>query len=384
MKRDIIFVTHHLGGIGGVQRVVDQLATRFAEDGNKVTVVGCAVQSQEKYEKVQKKYQEILLYQEDIFFEKPWLFLKEKFLSKKLNTILSDLLSKSNKPIVILANPIVYLLMENSLKKFSNTAFFIGQMHSSADFVLECKGIYKVYPYIIKNKYPKLDCMMFLSDSYSEVISNHYNIPLKKFVAIPNPLPNYIEVSEESHQEKSTIISFVGRLDTVKQIDHQIQAFAQVADEFPEMIFNIYGSGNLRESLQILIDQLGMTRRVFLKGKTNQVKEVYQESLFTLLTSKSEAFPMSVVESMITGTPVLTYNCSQGVAELQTATPEMLFEPSIDELVNKMRYFLTNLDFLEEIGKRGREYVLGTYAEDIIIQKWYDLFQQLDEKKGIT
>lgn len=84
MTRDIIFVTHHLGGIGGVQRVVDQLATRFAEDGNKVTVVGCAVQSQEKYEKVQKNYHEILLYQEDIFFEKPWLFLKEKYYSKKI------------------------------------------------------------------------------------------------------------------------------------------------------------------------------------------------------------------------------------------------------------------------------------------------------------
>ncbi len=384
MKRDIIFVTHHLGGIGGVQRVVDQLATRFAEDGNKVTVVGCAVQAQEKYEKVQKKYQEFLLYQEDIFFEKPWLFLKEKFLSKKLDTILSDLLSKSNKPIVILANPIVYLLMENSLKKFSNTAFFIGQMHSSADFVLECKGIYKVYPYIIKNKYPKLDCMMFLSDSYSEVISNHYNISLEKFVAIPNPLPRYIKVSEESHQEKSKVISFVGRLDPVKQIDHQIQAFAQVADEFPDVIFNIYGSGNLNETLQSLIDQLGMTKRIILKGKTTNIKEVYEESLYTLLTSKSEAFPMSVVESMITGTPVLSYNCSQGVAELQTATPEMLFEPSIDELVNKIRHFLTNPDLLEDIGRRGCEYVLRTYAEDIIVQKWYDLFQQLEEKKGIT
>ena len=38
---------------------------------------------------------------------------------------------------------------------------------------------------------------------------------------------------------------------------------------------------------------------------------------------------MSVVESMITGTPVLTYNCSQGVAELQTETPEMLLDPSV-------------------------------------------------------
>ena len=95
MKRDIVFVTHHLGGIGGVQRVVDQLATRFAEDGNRVTVVGCAVQSKEKYERVQKNYHEILLYQEDIFFEKPWLFLKEKFFSKKLEKN-NSYLSKSN------------------------------------------------------------------------------------------------------------------------------------------------------------------------------------------------------------------------------------------------------------------------------------------------
>lgn len=384
MKRDIIFVTHHLGGIGGVQRVVDQLATRFAEDGNKVTVVGCAIQSQEKYVKVQEKYQEILLYQEDIFFEKPWLFLKEKFFSKKLDTILSDLLAKSKNPMVILANPIVYLLMEKSLKKFSNHAFFIGQMHSSADFVLECKGLYKVYPYIIKNKYPKLDCIMFLSDSYSELISQHYKIPLEKFVAITNPLPRYIEASENDYQEKSKIISFVGRLDPVKQIDHQIQAFAQVADEFPDVSFNIYGSGNLKETLQLLIDQLGMTKRITLKGKTTQVKEVYQKSLFTLLTSKSEAFGMSVVESMVLGTPVLTYNCSQGVADLQSATPEMLFNPSVGELTNKMRYFLTNPEILEGIGRRGQEYVIGNYAEDVIVQKWYALFKKLEDKKGIT
>ena len=223
-----------------------------------------------------------------------------------------------------------------------------------------------------------------LSDSYSEVISNHYNIPLEKFVAITNPLPRYIKVSEVLDNEKSKVISFVGRLDPVKQIDHQIRAFAQVADEFPEMVFNIYGSGNLKESLQSLINQLGMTKRIILKGKTTQVKEVYQESLFTLLTSKSEAFGMSVVESMVLGTPVLTYNCSQGVAELQTGTPEMLFDPSIEELATKMRYFLTNPAFLEDIGRRGREYVIGTYAEDIIIQKWYDLFQQLEEKKGVT
>ena len=60
---------------------------------------------------------------------------------------------------------------------------------------------------------------------------------MEKFVAITNPLPRYIEASENDYQEKSKIISFVGRLDPVKQIDHQIQAFAQVADEFPDVSF---------------------------------------------------------------------------------------------------------------------------------------------------
>ena len=117
---------------------------------------------------------------------------------------------------------------------------------------------------------------------------------------------------------------------------------------------------------------------------TTQVKEVYQKSLFTLLTSKSEAFGMSVVESMVLGTPVLTYNCSQGVADLQSATPEMLFNPSVGELTNKMRYFLTNPEILEGIGRRGQDYVIGNYAEDVIVQKWYALFKKLEDKKGIT
>ncbi|MFQ7801795.1 MAG: glycosyltransferase [Coprobacillus cateniformis] len=62
---------------------------------------------------------------------------------------------------------------------------------------------------------------------------------------------------------------------------HQIQAFAQVADEFPDVIFNIYGSGNLKESLQSLIDKLGMTKRIILKGKQPRLK-VYQVIVYLI------------------------------------------------------------------------------------------------------
>ena len=381
MNRDIIFVTHHLGGLGGVQRVVDQLAESFASSGNRVTVFGCGVQSGESYQKIPKNYEEILLYPQDIFFQKPWIFFQEKFITKKLEKNLIQVLEKAKNPIVILANPIVYLLMERVIKLYSNTVIFIGQMHSSADFVFDSKGLYSIYPYIIKNKYPKLDKILFLSDDYSKKISEVYQIPLKKLGAIANPLPRYINISNSGTSFNKSIISFVGRLDPVKQIDHIILAFSKIQQYFPDITLEIYGEGGERQKLESLIKSLSLEEFVKLKGRTSKVLEVYQKSYFTLLTSKSEAFPMSVVESIVAGTPAITYNCSQGVEEIQSATSELLVNNSIEELADKMKFSLQNPHQLEELALKGKKHIIDYYSEDIILNQWYQLFEELDKGK---
>ena len=380
MNRDIIFVTHHLGGLGGVQRVVDQLAESFARAGNSVTVFGCGVQSGESYQKTPKSYEEILLYSQDIFFQKPWIFFQEKFITKKLEKNLIQVLEKAKNPIVILANPIVYLLMERVIKLYSNTVIFIGQMHSSADFVFDSKGLYSIYPYIIKNKYPKLDKILFLSEDYSKKISEAYQIPLKKLGAIANPLPRYINISNSVGSFDKSIISFVGRLDPVKQIDNIILAFSKIQQFFPYITLEIYGEGVERQRLDNLIQSLSLGDFIKLKGRTSKVLEVYQKSYFTLLTSKSEAFPMSVVESIVSGTPVITYNCSQGVEEIQLATPELLVNNSIEELADKMKFYLQNPHQLEELALKGREHIIDSYSEDKILNQWYQLFEELDKE----
>lgn len=380
MNRNIIFVTHHLGGLGGVQRVVDQLAESFARAGNRVTVFGCGVQSGESYQKTPKSYEEILLYSQDIFFQKPWIFFQEKFIAKKLEKNLIQVLEKAKNPIVILANPIVYLLMERVIKLYSNTVIFIGQMHSSADFVFDSKGLYSIYPYIIKNKYPKLDKILFLSEDYSKKISEAYQIPLKKLGAIANPLPRYINISNSVGSFDKSIISFVGRLDPVKQIDNIILAFSKIQQFFPDITLEIYGEGVERQRLENLIQSLSLGDFIKLKGRTSKVLEVYQKSYFTLLTSKSEAFPMSVVESIVSGTPVITYNCSQGVEEIQLATPELLVNNSIEELADKMKFYLQNPHQLEELALKGREHIIDSYSEDKILNQWYQLFEELDKE----
>lgn len=377
MSKSIIIVTHHLGGLGGVQRVVDQLAKRFARDGNDVTVIGCGVQKGVKHNPKDVGYKEILLYSEDIFFDKPWMFFVEKIFSKKLNNILEDKLSKNNDAIVILANPIVYLLMDNIIRKWRDSATFIGQMHSSADFVLDSRGLYLVYPFIIKHFYPKLDKILFLTPEDSNIIQDTYAIDSAKMGAIGNPLPNYIHKDNQLVNINNKVISFVGRLDPVKQVDHVIRAFAKIAREFPDVQLQIYGDGNERESLASLIAMSGAESQIHLMGSTDRVDEVYKNSLFTVMTSKTEGWGLSIVESMLMGVPVLSYACSPSVSMLQSATPEMLVCNGEEELAEKMRYYLLELSELVDIARRGQRYLTTNFSEDRIVEEWYILFDGL-------
>ncbi|CYU38479.1 glycosyltransferase [Streptococcus suis] len=377
MSKSIIIVTHHLGGLGGVQRVVDQLAKRFVRDGNDVTVIGCGVQKGVKHNPKNLEYEEILLYSEDIFFDKPWMFFVEKIFSKKLNNILEDKLSKNNDAVVILANPIVYLLMDNIIRKWRDSATFIGQMHSSADFVLDSRGLYLVYPFIIKHFYPKLDKILFLTPEDSKIIQDAYAIDAAKMGAIGNPLPNYIHKDMQLVNIDNRVISFVGRLDPVKQVDHVIRAFAKIAREFPGIQLQIYGDGNERESLESLIAMSGAESQIHLMGSTDRVEEVYKNSLFTVMTSKTEGWGLSIVESMLMGVPVLSYACSPSVSMLQSATPEMLVCNGEEELAEKMRYYLTNSSELVDIARRGQTYLTTNFSEDKIVEDWYILFDSI-------
>ncbi|WP_449460629.1 glycosyltransferase [Streptococcus suis] len=377
MSKSIIIVTHHLGGLGGVQRVVDQLAKRFVRDGNDVTVIGCGVQKDVKHNPQNLEYEERLLYSEDIFFDKPWMFFVEKIFSKKLNNILEDKLSKNNDAIVILANPIVYLLMDNIIRKWRDSATFIGQMHSSADFVLDSRGLYLVYPFIIKHFYPKLDKILFLTPEDSKIIQDAYAIDAAKMGAIGNPLSNYIQKNEQLVNVNNKVISFVGRLDPVKQVDHVIRAFTRIAGEFPDIQLKIYGDGNERASLESLIQMSGAEDQVHLMGRTDKVEKVYKDSLFTLMTSKTEGWPLSLVESLLMGVPVLSYACSPGVSILQSATPEMLVYDGEEELAEKMRYYLTNSSELVDIARRGQTYLTTNFSEDKIVEDWYILFDSI-------
>ena len=128
-------------------------------------------------------------------------------------------------------------------------------------------------------------------------------IPAAKVAVIPNPVPQFDETSNRSMHE----IINVGRLSEQKHQDLLIEAFALLANKYPDWYVKIWGGGEPRYEVKLskLIERRGLKKRVFLCGTTQNVeKELSRASIFAF-PSRWEGFSLALTEAMSMGLPTV-------------------------------------------------------------------------------
>ncbi|WP_258040249.1 glycosyltransferase, partial [Streptomyces sp. SM9] len=97
-----------------------------------------------------------------------------------------------------------------------------------------------------------------------------------------------------------------------------IRAFARVHALHPEWSLDICGDGERRAALAELVDELGLTGHVRLRGAVNPMEEAWTGGSVAAVTSRWESFGMTVVEAMRCGVPVVAVDCPHGPREIIT------------------------------------------------------------------
>lgn len=142
----------------------------------------------------------------------------------------------------------------------------------------------------------------------------------------------------------------VANLVPVKGVETLLEAFRRIADQFPDWRLAIVGDdrSEYAEQLKTAFAELVENQRVVFTGKVLNVKDyLRQASLFVLPTlnkGRREGSPVSLLEAMATGLPVLA-SAVPGIRDQLSRFPDLMFEPgNVPELVQKISLWIRRDD----------------------------------------
>ena len=122
------------------------------------------------------------------------------------------------------------------------------------------------------------------------------------------------------------VLLHIGRFNDQKNHRGLLEAFAKVVKIYPDCRLHLIGDGNLEKETAQYASSLGIREKVSFLGNQTDVYPFLQEADLFLLPSRFEGMPMTIIEAMGTGLPI--------VASAVGGVPDMLKDGSSGLLVS--------------------------------------------------
>lgn len=170
------------------------------------------------------------------------------------------------------------------------------------------------------------DRILTLTESLREELAAKYRVcPKSKIQVLSLGLDLDRFLNQPRHQggfrkslgiEKNVpLVGIVGRLVPIKNHELFLQAASLIAESRPETTFAIIGDGELRETLEQRVGELSLDNNVRFLGWQRDLHRVYSDLDTLVLSSDNEGTPVSIIEALTAGCPVVSTQVG-GVGEL--------------------------------------------------------------------
>ena len=199
-----------------------------------------------------------------------------------------------------------------------------------------------------------------------------------------------IRRSELGFREDQVILTYMGRLGPEKNLPFLLRAFKGVALTYDQAGLLILGDGPERDNLVEQTRLLGITDRVHFTGMIpySQLPRYLAAADAFVTASVTEVHPLSVIESMATGLPVLGIQ-SPGVGDIVAhgETGLIVDEQDLAVFTATMARLVTDTDLRRKMSDRAREAAKLYEAErttKLIVEKYKQLIESKSgQKRGL-
>jgi len=277
----------------------------------------------------------------------------------------------------------------------------MGKWHHAAPFVLTEHGVYLRERYLSYLQAPYSPSVQTLILNFFRLLSSaayrmadlivpvsDYNRRWEErngaFPTSIRPIHNGIDPAQfppPAQEPEVPTLTFVGRVDPLKDLHTLIEAFAHTKAYVPNARLRMFGptpAGNerYRESCEKLIEDLGLQGAATFEGRISPAALGYQAGHVAVLSSISESFPYAVLEAMSCERATVSTDVG-GVAEAVGDTgilvpardPTAMGEACTELLIDSSRRI--------DMGKRARERVLKYFTLERFLNNYRKMYHDV-------
>ncbi|SFB98478.1 Glycosyltransferase involved in cell wall bisynthesis [Flexibacter flexilis DSM 6793] len=240
---------------------------------------------------------------------------------------------------------------------------------------------YRIFLYTIAKK----AILVCVSSTVANFVKSNFGLPDSRIYIIPNGVPDIIPRTKAEQQQirrsiniadDDFIIIFVGRLQYPKSVHTLVDAMSLITDNKLKCI--LVGDGNLRNELELQVEKLLLSDRVFFLGKQDQPDAYIDIANVLVLPSVFEGQPLVLLEAFRAGLPVITTELDTLKEVVTERYNGLFFEPeNPQELAASILEFVENPLLREQMSINAR----NTFVEKYDIKKYVTRLEEIYESK---
>lgn len=254
------------------------------------------------------------------------------------------------------------------------------------------------YSFFLKNFLIKFsECITKLVYYKADVILsvNKFNMLWeKKYGANPNKIEViyngidsdlFVPAEKPAHLVGVPTVVAAARIFELKDVITMIKSCEVAKREIPNVRYLVYGDNKAVPEYTIecetLIKKLGLEENFFLAGYHDQPHRLFCEGDISILTSISEGFPYTVLESMSCGIPVVATDVG-GVTEALDDQCGFICKPKDHESIGKSVVVLLKDEALrKQMGLNARKKVVDNFTIDKFIKEYEQAYENVMNRK---
>jgi glycosyltransferase involved in cell wall biosynthesis len=239
------------------------------------------------------------------------------------------------------------------------------------------------------------DCIVTVSEGQRRELAAYGIAPPERIAVVPLgfDLESFLTVTAQAGQRwrreigvpgDAPLVGIVARLTGVKNHRLFLETARRVVDAVPEACFAVVGDGELRGDLEAYAARLGLAERVVFTGWVREMAPVYAALDVVALTSLNEGTPVTLIEGMAAGRPVVS-TAVGGVPDIVAHGETGLLVPSgdADALAEAIVELLRDPARRRALGRAGREAVRTRFAAERLVADVERLYAELLSAKGL-